>query len=175
MLGKIVNAVCFWLLIGLAYVLFIVAVLRPPFLEYRKHLETEARMQAAVDELAKKVEANDAQIKLLDPNNPDPLMLAKLAREQLNYQLEGGQEVPVRLAEPEGGTAPALDDGPAAGQGGGLAGLGVEALVGPQTRLKLEDPRVQRLLLLMSAVAMCMAFVFFGTVTKNRASEQAQA
>ncbi len=174
MIARIVNTVCFWLLAGVAYVLFVVAVLMPQVREYRGHLRTEEQMRQSVELLERKLSDTEDKLALL--RERDPQMMDKMARDVLHRAPPPGQSVPVTLSRPPQSAAPTPPgpEGSAPLDGrltlsGRQAAEAIEAtLADPETAQKLESPRVQRLLLLMSGASICMAFIFFGAPPRRR-------
>ena len=170
MFVRLVNAVCFWLLASLAMALFVIAVIMPPFQEYQRNIQTERDMEAAVRQLDQRVADNEREIKLLDPQHPDPLMVAKLARGLLNYRLEGGREVrigPAGTGGPEAGPQEPADDR-LLPEGANDNEVLPEQLANPETLRKLENPQVRRSMLFMAGVSILLAFALFGAPWKRR-------
>ena len=169
MLGRIVNAFCFWLLAGLAFVLFFIAVIRPPVEDYRYLVKVESDMNSAVELLRQRVADTERWYATLDPKNPRQAQaIERLAQDQLGWTIEGGHTVatgvlaPVRLSD----DVPAGDD-PDSEQGEPAS----PSLWSHWTNLlnftKRNNIEAQRLQLLMAALAISMAFIFFGTPTKH--------
>lgn len=173
MLARAVNAICFWLLAAMGLFLFAITVMKPPWDDLKRHQQTEKAMEEVKAQLDERARANQYQIGLLDPAKPDPLMVDKLAREILNFELGKGADVPIRpigtvqMPEPlPPADVPADEPGPAA-----RIDL-LDRQLSPAVMRKLNNPKIQRLQLLMAGIAISMAFIFFGTPTRQPRPEE---
>lgn len=166
MFGRAVNAFCFWLLTALAFVLFFLAVIRPPERQYRAHAQIEKAMDDSVQQLRDRVDRNENTIARLNPKDPDPRLVQRLGEEMLGMEIPGGRVLDTRL--------PAVrmsDDAAAAAEAQDPANQDspwylTDPVANWEHFKKLDNQQVQRLELLMSGVAISMALIFFGTPTK---------
>lgn len=101
------HVVMFWVLIGLAAMVFTPCILIPIWLESVELMRTEAQIEAAVARLDARL---NEQKRLIDALTSDPLVNERIARRDLRFQRVGEQVQPVSR---EGETEPPALDMPA--------------------------------------------------------------
>lgn len=162
---RAINAICFWFLALLAFGLFFVAVIWPPYKEYRRHSQVEREMAEAVQRLQEQYDQNDQKLVFL--RSGDPLIQLKLQREINNDLIPGRVIVSVPpvdqiTVQPPASPSPDNDDDQWRSFTSQLAGLARR-----EELASLENEKVRVWQLMLAGLALSVAVIFFGTPTKR--------